>query len=488
MHRLRPIAVVAILAFAALLRLWALGRPDSLVFDELYYVRDAVSQLAHGVPTTWPDNDPAFGGERAFAFTDVASSVAHPPLGKWLIGLGLLLLGPDTGWGWRLSVALAGVATVGVTMRLGFLLSRTMWVACLAGLLLAVDGVHVVLSRVSLLDGLLTLFVALGALFVLHDWLHTRSESPVTIRWRRPWLLLAAASFGAAAAIKWSGLYALAAFLLLVTVAYLLRRFGAKDARPMLHGALQGLTTAAIALPVALATYLASWTGWIMHHLADPTESKPWWHALWEWHTQMFSWHASLDAQHPYQAHPLTWPLALRPTAMFFERDGARVAIVSPMPNPLVTWGAVASLLLLMWVVLRAARIALRDRSLQSFRARSVWVSAFVLTGYLSGLLPWLLTFSRSAMFQFYSVVMTPFASLALALVLVSLASIRTAWVCAAAGIAPAKSSPALRSRRIAVGIVVVATVLVGLWFWPVWSALPVPEWFYRAHLWLPGW
>ena len=34
LHRLRWIAVPAILARAAVLRLWALDRPDSLVFDE----------------------------------------------------------------------------------------------------------------------------------------------------------------------------------------------------------------------------------------------------------------------------------------------------------------------------------------------------------------------------------------------------------------------------------------------------------------------
>ena len=114
LHRLRWIAVPAILALAAVLRLWALDRPDSLVFDELYYVRDAVSQLAHGYPTAWPDDDPAFGGERARACLDAPAAIAHPPLGKWLIGLGILLFGPDSGWGWRFSAAVAGVATVGV--------------------------------------------------------------------------------------------------------------------------------------------------------------------------------------------------------------------------------------------------------------------------------------------------------------------------------------------------------------------------------------
>lgn len=56
-----------------------------------HYVRDAVSQLAHGYPTAWPDDDPALGGERARAFLDAPAAIAHPPLGKWLIGLGILL-------------------------------------------------------------------------------------------------------------------------------------------------------------------------------------------------------------------------------------------------------------------------------------------------------------------------------------------------------------------------------------------------------------
>ena len=110
-------------------------------------------------------------------------------------------------------------------MRIGYLVGRSMWVACFAGLLLALDGVHIVLSRVSLLDGFLTMFVALGALCVVHDWRATARGSGGVL-WRRPWLVAAAIAFGAAAAVKWSGLYPLAAFLVLLTIGDLLRRLG----------------------------------------------------------------------------------------------------------------------------------------------------------------------------------------------------------------------------------------------------------------------
>lgn len=521
MQRLRWIAPLAILALAALLRLWALGRPDSLVFDELYYVRDAVSQLAHGYPTVWPDDDQAFGGERARSFLDAASSVAHPPLGKWLIGLGILLFGPDTGWGWRLAVAIAGVATVGVTMRIGWLLSRSMWVACIAGMLLALDGVHVVLSRVSLLDGFLTLGVALGALFIVRDWqatsrVHTNTVlwrrpqlavakgavgAATAIKWRRPWLATAAVAFGAAAAVKWSGLYPFAAFLVLLTVGDLLRRVGiarlstvedrrAPTQHPLRGTLAQAAVTAGIALPIAFITYLASWIGWITTPGGQNRHAgEPWWVSLWQWHADSFAWHSTLAAPHPYQSNPLGWPLALRPTAMFDQRWDGHVSAITALPNPLVTWFGVLALLLLCWIVARGLVNARRTGTLAPLRSRAVAVSAFVLTGYLSGWLPWVLTFSRPAVFQFYSVVMTPFAALALALVLAAFASLpRTGWVFFGTRIHLAPWPEAVRGRRIAVAIFLGVTLVLGILFWPVWAGMPIEQWFYRLHAWLPGW
>ena len=51
------------------LRLWGLGRWNQLIFDEIYYIPFALDYLNH---------TPAFD--------------AHPPLGKYLIALGLLSL------------------------------------------------------------------------------------------------------------------------------------------------------------------------------------------------------------------------------------------------------------------------------------------------------------------------------------------------------------------------------------------------------------
>ncbi len=494
----RWIVPAAILALAAVLRLWSLGHPDSLVFDELYYVRDAISQLAHGYPTVWPDDDPAFDGNRALMFGDTASTIAHPPLGKWLIGFGVLFAGADSGWGWRVAVALAGVATVAATMRLATLLTRSTWVAWLAGLMLAIDGVHIVLSRVALLDGLLALFIVLGALCTVRDQLGmSQGSAPTRVRWARPWLVAAAVMFGAAASIKWSGLYAFAAFLVLITLSDFVRRANsaqdrelARAQRPILGTVAQAGSTALIALPVAAVSYLVTWIGWIVSPGGQyRSEGTPWWESLWAWHANALSWHSSLDAPHPYQAHPLSWPLGLRPTAMFFERSDTHTAVISPIPNVLVTWAGVLALVWLGWILVRACALAIRQRSALPLGTRGVWVGAIVLTGYLSGWVPWLLTWSRPAVFQFYAVVLTPFAALALGLALAALAGApRATFMSDAAGMRLDPTPASAKGRRLAVAIFVSVAVILSVLFWPLWAGIPVEHWFYRWHLWLPGW
>lgn len=484
-----PLGTALVLAVAAFLRLWALGRPDTLVFDELYYVRDAITQLVYGFPTEWPDDDAA----STSGFLSTASYPVHPPLGKWLIGVGLLVFGTETGWGWRSAVALSGVATVAVVMRLGWRMSRSVPIALMAGLILAVDGVHVTLSRVGLLDGVLTFFVALGALFVWRDyeWIADRSRGHATsppVLWARPWLVAAAVAFGAAASVKWSGLYPLAFFLLLLGVRDLRARLRCarehvqRGARRSAWGraVAQAAVTGILTLTVTLAVYVASWAGWIFTSHGWNRDGGPWWRGLWEYHMSMAEWHSTLSAPHPYQSHPLSWPLALRPTAMYEESPSEGfTAAISPLPNILVTWGGVAALLLLTWWIIRSLA---RTRSRPGTPAIPFSVLVIV-TGYLSGWVPWLVTFSRSAVFQFYTVVLTPFSALALAFVLGA--------VC---GLGPIRREirsvdrEELLSRRLAVAVFLVTAVVLAVLFFPAWSGMPVPDWFWQAHLWLPGW
>lgn len=485
-----------IIAFAAILRFWALSSPTELVFDELYYVRDAVSQLAYGYPTKWPDDDSAFDAYRATQMLSDPSYAAHPPLGKWLISLGIMVFGAADGVGWRSATAVVGLITVVLTMRLGWKLTRSWWVACVAGLILAVDGVHVTLSRVSLLDGHLTMFIVLGALAVVHDhewaarrWRTTARISakagaarkpdpagvgPVTL-WR-PWLFVAAAVFGLAAGVKWSGLYSFAGFLVLILIQDLFARRRLKATLAWVGTTLQALLLLVPVTLVTIITYVVTWSGWL-------ATSGGWGRSngvlsLFSMHVDLLLWHSQLSEPHTYASHPLTWPLGLRPTGMFYgELENGMVSAISPLPNPLIALGATIAIL---GAIIMLSRIAvLKTRALTSSAVS--FTMTFILTGYLSAWLPWVLTFSRSAVFQFYAVALTPFAALMLAYALAVLTSRQHMPTLAF-------TASTQRERQSAVSVFLIGIVVLGLIFWPMWSGIPQPEWFWKSHLWLPGW
>lgn len=480
------IIALIVLAFAAVLRFWQLTNPTTLVFDELYYVRDAYSQLVHGYVTKWPDDEVTFGAAAAENVLSDPSYIAHPPLGKWLISLGIMLFGVEGGLGWRFATAVAGVLTVALTMLLAWLMTKRAWVMVVAGVLLSVEGLHVTLSRVSLLDGYLTLFIVVGALCVWmdHEWARKRwgatraSASRFVIWWWRPWLLVAACVFGLAAGIKWSGVYALAGFLIITLVQDIMARRRLRARFVWLQSSVQVAVQFVQVIALTVASYLATWAGWIITDGGWGRGEGSWFSELIDYHAGIFTWHLGLDAEHSFASNPLSWPLSLRPTGMHFsELDNGTVIAISPLPNVVVTWGGVLALIAL--IVLMVAVMTRKPRALVSHP--TLTAASFILAGYLSGWLPWVLTVSRSAVFQFYIVVASPFLALALALVLAIVGERVTVPLVRF-------SAHTLRDRRIAVGTVIGAAVVLGLLFWPMWVGMPQAEWFWKLHRWLPGW
>ncbi|WP_122815337.1 phospholipid carrier-dependent glycosyltransferase, partial [Pseudomonas viridiflava] len=124
-------------------------------------------------------------------------------------------------------VAVLGIVTVFLTAVIARSLFRSTMIGTLAGFLLAIDGQAIVMSRVTLLDGILTFFVILGfgALLLdrrrsqrrLDEWVAARAAAGRTtlwgpVLWWRPWLFAMGLALGLAAATKWSGVYFLAFF------------------------------------------------------------------------------------------------------------------------------------------------------------------------------------------------------------------------------------------------------------------------------------
>lgn len=506
----RIAAPALVLGVAAATRLIGLDEPRTLVFDETYYVKDALSLLQLGYEGAWPEGaNEGFAAGMPPSPSEEAAFVAHPPLGKWVIALGLATVGPQSPVGWRLGTALAGIVVVALVMLLAHRLTRSLALATLAGGLVAIDGNAIVMSRVALLDGILTLFVLLAVLFVVLDREHARRRVEVWLArrrhegratdwgpalWGRPWLLAAGVAFGLAASVKWSALYLLAAFAVLTVVADAVERRRAGVAL-WTSGTLlkQAPVSAVLLLPTALAAHLLTWTGWFTTSggwgrlwVAEGGERwsgilawvPPGVQALWRYQVDVYEYHVGESSPHAYEAPAIGWPLLLRPTYMHYaDRGDGTASAITGIPNPLIWWAAVAAVLVLVAGCVVAAVAAARGRDGAAAIAPfgGAWPVAVVLTGVAAGWLPWLL-YPERTMFFFYTVVLTPFLVLGLVLVLRSVLG------------GPADPAPRRRLGLAVVAVLVVVSLALSAFFLPLWTGLPVPIEFIRLHYWLPGW
>ncbi len=443
--RLDWVALALVSAAAGIVRLAALGRPVGFVFDEIFYARNACRYVV---------GDPSVCG------IDELASRAHPPLGNWLIGAGVKLFGFEP-FGWRVMAAIAGTITVALVYLLAWRLMRRGSAgraatvgAFIAGGLLATDFLHIVQSRIAMLDVFITLFVVAAVLAVVLD-----RDAPRERRWLlgRPWLLVAGASLGAATAVKWSGAYVALAVIGLVVAweladrhrhrpadgwGRIVRSTIAQDAAPMLL--LLGL--------VPLAIYVLSYTG----RMPGEVIGLPWvegtfWRGVFEHQRQMLEFHTTLAGNHPYESPSWSWIALKRPVAYYFSSDSGSYREILALGNPLVWWAAAAALVAL------AARWGRAGAGLS--RAEPV-----ILAGAIATYGPWLvLSGARTQVFLWYILPTIPFLCLALGAV--------AAWVSQA------------RIGQVAVAVFALAVLASFAFYLPLLTALPMSPDTWQARI-----
>lgn len=508
-------------AFAAALRFIRLGSPHALVFDETYYVKDAWTMLLTGEARDWPKEllingqsvpiDNVFASGDTHNWLSTAEYVVHPPIGKWCIALGLQLFGgADNAFAWRASTAIAGTIAVILLIRITLRLFHSVPIALIAGMLMSVDGVGIVMSRTGLLDNFIMVF-ALGAfslLLVHRDWANTKLQKHFTVdsqarsaKWRVVtqrsghirfvlntrgpsvafswWRVGAAVLLGLATSVKWSGIYFFAVFCVISVIWDALNRRKVGYRGWFISGITKdGLLAAAYMVPLWIGIYVAGWTSWFIHsdsYMHDWAKSHPGQGLTWlpesvrsfvQYHIEMWQFHTTLDAPHDYKANPLTWPLQIRPTSFYwresFDNSGLCalaprsqcVAAVTSLGNPLIWW--LGSACLLVGIVIAITR-----------RDWKIWA---VLAGFLGGWLPWAQYLNRTT-FTFYSIVILPWIILAICYV--------ASWL---------QTKVSRGAWNISISITLSMIVIVSIFFYPIWTAIPVPYEFWLSHMWLRSW
>jgi dolichyl-phosphate-mannose-protein mannosyltransferase len=442
---LDTISVALVTAAAGVLRLIGLTTPRYLYFDEYFYAQEACYLVHHS---------------KAICGIGQDAVTPHPPLGKWLISLGIRAFG-NAPLGWRIGPAIAGTLTVLLLYVLARRLLGSTLGALIASGLLAIDLLHFVQSRIGMLDVFATLFVVASFLFLVIDRDRTRPEMEAHSQrpkvTARPWLIAAGLSAGAAAATKWVG------FLLLATIwglvlAWDLSRHAHCVERQRLRHLLVQLRTEARVLLVALAVapaliYVLSFTV----SMDGVILAWPWSHGSWVRNflgTQkyMLLFHLKIADVSPYSSPAWSWPLVRRPVVYFFN-------VVSPthsreilaLGSPFVWWTSL---------------VALGSIAVIAVRRRSVYGPEVVILGGFLGLyVPWLaISTERSFTFLFYLLPAVPFMVLSIAYVAVR-------WSRSMKG-------------RVVVGVFCAGAIAFFVFFYPVVAASELSDHAVRERIW----
>lgn len=521
--------------FGGLIRFIRLDYPHQIMFDETYYVKDTWSMMMTGEARDWPKYvdgvhiDTLFAQGQTYLHQDTAEYIVHPPMGKWLMAIGMELFGgASSSFAWRASSAIAGTIAILLICRVALRMFHNLTIAAFAGLLMSVDGVAISMSRIGILDNLIMVLV-LGAFLCLlnhRDWalaklraaherdvaipgmvvrtkplkprerrgeggdqhaaagqpsvrLVVRSSGPVVaFSW---WRVGAVVLLGLATGVKWSGTYFFAAFALLSVlwdgynrhqVGYR-RWFGATIAK-------DGLLAALYMVPLYIGMYFVDWLNWFIHpdsYMHDWAAKHPGQGITWlpeglrsfvEYHITMWKFHTTLTSPHAYKANPLTWPLQIRPTSFHWNKLEGHPGLCAVSPDSQCV-SAVTSLgnPVLWWF---ASACLVLTLIMGLIARRGDWRVLAVWAGLAGGWMPWWLYIDRTT-FTFYSIVILPWMILAICYVF--------DWV--------RSNLSQFAFRWISTGVLTLI-MLVSVYFLPLWTGMPIPYQLWLQHMWLHSW
>ncbi len=327
---------------------------NSSYFDEIYHVRTAWEHLT---------------GHAVYEDT-------HPPLGKLIIGLGIRLFGM-TPFGWRFMGVLFGALMLpGLYFLLKRMTDSTRAAFCAAAIY-GLDFMHYAQTRLATIDTYGVFFTLMMYLFFFEYFIQ-----PFTAPLKKtmPLLGLSGLGFALGAAAKWTCVFGGAGLALLWVVRQLLQLRWEKQRnlgdhwRSWLPATVGWSCVFFLLLP--LLAYLLSYIPY-----AKPAQvsvfSVDYLKLVADNVNFMYSYHSELEATHPYQSDWWMWVLDVRPILYYlhyFTEDHSVRSAFAAWGNPLMWWTGLGAMFILAWKAVRGDRMS--------------W---FVLAGYLSTLLPWVL-------------------------------------------------------------------------------------------------
>lgn len=334
--------------------------------------------------------DEIYHGRTAYEFLNglVTYETTHPPLGKVLIAAGVALFGMNP-FGWRITGTVLGIIMVPVMYLFGKRLTENTPAAFLTCVLFTFDFMHFTQTRIATIDVYITFFVLLMYFFLYRYCQIGFYDTPLS----KTFLPLGACGIcmGLGIACKWTGVYA-GMGLAVLFFASLYRRYReycyAKAAPTAESGGIKHSHILRVFFPYTLKTlgfcilffvgipaliYLLSYLPFV-NASGDGLFTR-----MLHNQTDMYRYHSTLDASHPYSSFWYEWPIIKRPVWYYssivsgsYGQGGLREGI-SAFGNPLVWWLGIPAFFYMLYLWAKK-----KDRT-----------AAFLIIGYLAQYLPW---------------------------------------------------------------------------------------------------
>ena len=275
---------------------------NSSYFDEVYFPRTAYEHL-HGI--------------KAYEWT-------HPPLGKLIMSIPIAIFGM-TPFGYRM------LGNMYIFAKMMFKKTRY---GVLAALLMALDGMHFVQTRIGTTDSYLVLFIILEYLFM-----YKYVSNPNLPLRKRLWSLFFSGLFmGFSIAIKWSGAF-LAIGLAIIFFSNLIievinnRKWKIENTVTIAYCIL-------FFIVIPFTIYILSYIPFFITGSIENVKG------FINWQVGMFNYHNGLHATHPYSSEWYTWPITGK-SLLFYTGDvnnlKSRIVLLG---NPIIFWFSVPCMLI----------------------------------------------------------------------------------------------------------------------------------------------
>lgn len=280
---------------------------NSTYFDEIYFPRTAYEQL-HDLPI--------------YEYT-------HPPLGKLIMSIPMKFLGV-TPFAYRLMGNIAGIFMILVMYAIAKELFNGEKYGLFAAIIMALDGMHFVQTRIGTVDSFLVLFCLISFLFFV-KYLKIKKESK--LKEKIIPLLLSGTFWGMAMSVKWTAAFVGFGMGIIYFVDLIWnKKFNFK--------LILWSIFAFVIIPITI--YVVSYIPVISNSNSGITSVS----SFFDYQKRMYDYHSNLEADHPFTSKWYTWPIMQKPVWFYSARfENGNVGTISCLGNPAIWWLAIGTTL-----------------------------------------------------------------------------------------------------------------------------------------------